>query len=75
MMHALREPVGAFAINLSLLKDDDLSGTARTRVDAMAKNVQRMTEVLAELTAKLQLEVDSENSLEQNNALRSNRYL
>ena len=64
MMHALREPVSAFAINLSLLKNDDLSQEARTRVDAMRRSVERMNEALSELTEKFGLEVGLEGATE-----------
>jgi hypothetical protein len=60
LMHALREPVGAFAINLSLLADDDLNGQARKRVATMKTNVRRMTEALSEIAAAFDLELEIE---------------
>jgi len=62
-MHALREPVGAFVINLSMLDDENLSTEGRERLEAMLANVQRMVEALTELTAGLGLERGSSTPL------------
>ena len=56
-MHALREPVGAFAINAAMLDDETLDETAREKLNAMLSNVERMTKALAAITKAFGLEV------------------
>jgi hypothetical protein len=57
LLHALREPVGAFAINVALLDDEALNEAARQNVNAMLSNVQHMTKALAAITKAFRLEV------------------
>ena len=57
LLHALREPMGAFFIHLALLDDEPLSENGRERLDAMFGNVERMAAALGEITARFGLEV------------------
>jgi hypothetical protein len=63
LMHALREPVGALVINLSLLDNEDLSVEGQKRLDATLGNVQRMVEAIAALTGRFGLEGGSATPL------------
>lgn len=63
LMHALREPVGALVINLSLLDNEGLTPAARERLDAALGNVQRMVEAIATITARFGLECGSSTPL------------
>jgi hypothetical protein len=63
LMHALREPVGALVINLSLLDNERLSAEGRQRLDASLSNVHRMVEAIAEMTARFGLECGSSTPL------------
>jgi hypothetical protein len=63
LLHALREPVGAFVIHLSLLDDEDLSEEARSHLEAMLVNVQRMVEALGDITSSFDLEAGSSTPL------------
>src|SRR5688572_23738825 len=57
LVHALREPVGAFAIRASLLDDQPLTVDGRQQLEAMIADVKRMADALARITARFQLEV------------------
>jgi len=63
LMHALREPIGALVINLSLLDNEDLSASGRERLEATLGNVHRMVEAIADLTASFGLECGSSTPL------------
>jgi hypothetical protein len=63
LLHALREPVGAFAINVALLDDEALEPAARQRLNAMISNVERMTNALAAITKAFRLEVGDSTPL------------
>ena len=57
LVHALREPVGAFVIHVSMIEDERLSDDAREHVAAMLSSVERMVGALADLTSRLGLEI------------------
>lgn len=57
LVHALREPIGAFVIHASLIEDEQLSDTAREHLIAMLSNVERMVGALAEITSRFGLEL------------------
>jgi len=57
LLHRLREPLGAFAIRLTLIDDAALDEDSRAHVDAMLAEVQRMTHALEAITARFGLEV------------------
>ena len=63
LLHALREPVGAFAIYIALLDDEDLSAGARSHVDAMLVNVEHMMKALTAITSAFSLEVGDSTPL------------
>jgi hypothetical protein len=63
LLHALREPVGAFAINVALLDDEALNEAARQRMNAMLSNVERMAKALAAITQAFGLEVGDSTPL------------
>jgi signal transduction histidine kinase len=56
LMHELREPLGSFAIRLSLLDEADLSRDARRHLDVMRTSVQRMAKTIGEITTAFGLE-------------------
>ena len=56
LMHALREPVGAFVIRIALLDDEKLSDDARDHINAMLVSVQKMMRALTEMTARFGLD-------------------
>jgi len=56
LMHALRGEIGSFVIRLALLDDEEMSSPARTQLDAMLVNVDRMVEALAAITSSFDLE-------------------
>ena len=62
-MHALREPIGAFVIHVSMIEDERLSEDVREHVAAMLTNVQRMIDALAHLTARFGLELGDSTPL------------
>ena len=62
-MHALREPVGAFAIHLALLDDEQVSDSEREHLAAMLRSVERMTAALTDITKAFGLEVSTPLSL------------
>ena len=62
-MHALREPVSAFAIYAALLDDQDLNAEARRSVDAMLTNVEHMAKALAAITRAFGLELGDSTPL------------
>ena len=53
LLHELREPVGAFAIRLSMLDDEEMSTAAQAHLKSMHENVQRMTVALDALNFAL----------------------
>ena len=63
LLHALREPVGAFAINVALLDDEALNEAARQRMNAMLSNVERMAKALAAITKAFGLDVGDSTPL------------
>jgi hypothetical protein len=63
LLHALREPVGAFAIHVSLLDDEELSARAQHHLDAMLISVERMTAALAAITSRFGLELGDSTPL------------
>ena len=63
LLHALREPVGAFAINVALLDDEALNEAERQKINAMLSNVERMTKALAAITKAFGLEVGDSTPL------------
>ena len=56
LLHALRGEIGSFVIRLALLDNQEMSGAARTHLDAMLVNVDRMVEALAGITSAFGLE-------------------
>jgi len=56
LVHALREPVGAFSIHLTLLDDGKLSENGHKQLDAMLGNVERMAAALSDITKAFGLE-------------------
>jgi hypothetical protein len=63
LLHALREPVGAFAIYVSLLDDEELTERARHHLDAMLVSVEHMTAALAAITSRFGLELGDSTPL------------
>ena len=63
LLHALREPVSAFSIYLSLLDNGDLGASRRPHLDAMHANVEHMSKALAEITSAFGLEVGGSTPL------------
>jgi hypothetical protein len=63
LLHALREPVGAFAINVALLDDQALNEAERQKMNAMISNIERMTNALAAITKAFGLEVGDSTPL------------
>jgi hypothetical protein len=63
LVHALREPVGAFMIYLSLLDDHEFDGEARQHLKAMLEDVSRMSDALAEITRRFGLELGDSTPL------------
>jgi hypothetical protein len=63
LLHRLREPLGAFAIRLTLLDDATMDDAARAHVDAMLAEVQRMTRAVEAITARFGLEVGDSTPL------------
>jgi hypothetical protein len=63
LLHALREPVGAFAIYVSLLDDEELSARAQHHLDAMLVSIERMTAALAAITSRFGLELGDSTPL------------
>jgi len=57
LLHALREPVGAFAIKLALLDDEQLSDDARRCINQMLSEVERMAEAISAISSHFRLEV------------------
>ncbi len=56
LLHALRGEIGSFVFRLALLDGQEMSGAARTQLDKMLVNVDRMVGALADLTLGLDLE-------------------
>ena len=56
LLHDLRGEIGSFVFRLALLDEQRMSGDARTNLDAMLGNVDRMVGALARLTSGLGLE-------------------
>jgi hypothetical protein len=56
LLHDLRGEIGSFVIRLALLDDQKMSGDARTHLDAMLVNVDRMVGALARFTSGFGLE-------------------
>jgi len=63
LVHALREPIGAFVIHASLIEDDDLNDEAREHVRALLSNVERMVGALAAITSRFGLELGDSTPL------------
>ena len=63
LLHALREPVGAFAINVALLDDETLNEAAREKMNVMLSNVERMTKAMAAITKAFGLEAGDSTPL------------
>ena len=63
LLHALREPVSAFAIHVALIDDRDLNEDARSSLDAMLTQVEHMTKALAAITKAFGLELDDSTPL------------
>ena len=63
LLHDLREPVGAFAINVALLDGEALNEAARQKMNAMLSNVERMSKALAALTKAFGLEAGDSTHL------------
>ena len=57
LVHALREPVGAFVIHVSMIEDEQLTDDVREHVQAMLSNVERMVGALADITSRFGLEL------------------
>jgi hypothetical protein len=57
LVHALREPVGAFVIHVSMIEDERLSDDVREHVAAMLSSVERMVGALADITSRFGLEL------------------
>ena len=56
LLHDLRGEIGSFVIRLALLDGQEMNGAARTHLDAMLVNVDRMVKALAALTSGFGLE-------------------
>ena len=59
----MSEPIGAFAIRVSLLDDEPLTPYGRRQLEAMRVDAKRMTDALARISARFQLEVGECTSL------------
>jgi hypothetical protein len=59
----MREPVGTLLIYLSMLDDEDMSDEARRHLDVMLTSVTRMTEALAAMTKRFELELGDSTPL------------
>jgi hypothetical protein len=55
LLHALRGALGSFVIHLAIVDDQEMSQDARTHLDAMLVNVDRMVEALAAISASFGL--------------------
>jgi hypothetical protein len=49
LLHALREPLGAFVIHLELLDREELSVAGRSELKTMRANMERATKVFEDL--------------------------
>jgi hypothetical protein len=56
LLHALRGEIGSFVFRLALLDEQEMSGAARTHLDAMLANVDRMVGAVADITSGFGLE-------------------
>ena len=54
LLHALRQPLGAFVNYLSLLEDENVREEARKYLDAMRADVKRMTAAIEQIAAALE---------------------
>ncbi|HEV8246972.1 MAG TPA: hypothetical protein VGP93_14440 [Polyangiaceae bacterium] len=59
LLHDLRDPLGSFAIRLSLLDETPMSDDARRHLAEMHKSFKRMTHALATITTAFALDTES----------------
>ena len=63
LMHALREPVGAFVIRLSLIEEEAVNEETREHLESMLASAHQMVKALSAITSCFGLEAGSATPL------------
>ena len=62
LIHELREPLGSFAIRLSLLETMNLTKDARKQLDAMRASIERMAKAVTDIASAFGLDAADDDS-------------